>query len=294
MTDDSLATGHRAILDEIRSDVGDIRPRVLDIQLGEAMQFLEPKRSPSDALRRQQSLTRRNSLRWSAHSTDMIQLVTSIGDWIESPEPSLLILHAGPRAETHAKEIVVELITLLHPAAKQLCWYLSDATVEGSHATLAKVLKSLASQLIALDTSAMTKNLGDNISSTKLHGYHTPEEWADLIILILKNLRGCFIIVEAEDVHKLIKGDSGQLSQFMAIFQGIVDKALDAGCKCRVLVVGYGSVRGDPGSARHPARSCSKTVSLRAPSPVPARLRRGRPTSPYESPAWQALKRKAR
>lgn len=264
------------------------------MQFNDAIQFLKPRRSPTEALRWHQSLGRRNGLRWPVNSTDTIHLITSIRGWIESPEPSLLILQVGPRAETHAKHIVVELITLLAPAVKPLCWYLSDATCEGSHVTLTQILKNLASQLIALDTSAMAKSLGDSISSTKLHGYHRPEEWADFITLILKRLRGCFIIVEAQDLHKLIKEDSSQLSQFMAVFQGIVDKALDAGCKCRVLVVSYGARRRDPGWTHQPTTSCSRAVFLKAPDPVPARLRRGRPKSPYESPAWQTLKRKAR
>lgn len=271
-----------------------MHPRIVDIQFGEAMQFLKPRISPIETLRRQQSLSRRGGQRWSSHNADMVHIITSIGDWIASPEPSLLILQAGPRAETRAKQIVIELISLLQPTAKQLCWYLSDIPVESTHATLAEVLKSLASQLIALDQTAMAKNLGNNMSSMKLHGYHTHEEWAEFISLILKNLGGCFIIVEAEDVHKLIKGDVGQVSQFRTIFQGIVDRALDAGCKCKILFVGYGTMRSEPGSARQSARSCSKTVCIRAADPMPARLRRGRPRSPYDHAAWQALKRKAR
>lgn len=285
---------HKAILNEIRGDVGDMRPRIFDIQFGQATRFLKPERCQAEALRKQQSLSRRGGQRWSVQNPGMAHLITSIGDWIASSEPSLLFLQAGPRAETRTKQIAVELISLLQPEAKQICWYLSDAKIEDTHATLAEILKSLASQLIALDQATMAQHLGESISCVKLHGYHTEKEWADFISLILKNLRECFIIVEAEDVYRLIKRDVSQLSQLRAVFQSMIDKARDAGCKCKILVAGYGVMGGEPRLTPQSAASSSKTVSVPALDPIPARLRRVSPRSPSQHPAWQALKRKAR
>ncbi|KAJ0109954.1 hypothetical protein J7T55_014756 [Diaporthe amygdali] len=263
-----VTTWSKPILEEIHFNVRDMRPRVVDIQFGQAMGLLTPRIAPLDAFRRQQRLARRIQP-WISQNSEIAHLVANIGSWIAFPKPSLLVLEAGPKAETKAKEIVTELIGMLRPAARRLCWYLSTANSGNEGITLADIFKNLIYQLIRLDSVNMARILDGNLTSIKLQGEHTDREWIDLLCSILRHLQDCFIIVEAEDMFKILGKDVAQLDRVHSVFQLLVDQASNEGCQVKVLFVGYGRSTAASDTSAPISVSSRRVVSLRPLVPVP-------------------------
>lgn len=277
---------NKSLSEDIRLDIRVLQPQIMDIQFGQVMDIFKPSRMPQDSLRKHQSLVKRGPT-WSRQGPDMGYLIASIRKWIGSPSSSLLIVKASPRAESRAKELATELIALLQPSPKQVAWYLSGIGPQGKHVCVADILKSLVFQLIQFDPQRVHANLGDSLTSMKLHGQHTDKEWADLLWKVAKQLRECYMIIEAEDLASLMKGDNLQITRFLGIFQSLVERPSDTPFKLKILVISYGVSR--VLDAFQPSTSWA-IASIQAPTlPPPGRRRLGT-RSAFLHPSWQKMR----
>lgn len=207
-------------------------PRVMDIHFNQVLDVLKPKRSPEEALQKHKSLVRRASP-WQRQNRDAVKILQRVGNWILAPRSSLLMLQTQPRAQARVKQIATELIGQLY--SEKLIWYLSSFNVN-DHGTVSttEVLKSLVFQSMKQAPDLMASE-PSNFTTAKLHGSHTEDEWADLLCCVLRRLKTCFLIVDAEDVF----GDVEEAKQLMKVLLGLLDRFQDMEAVIKLLVVNY-------------------------------------------------------
>lgn len=283
---DLNCTGSKPILEGIYLNVQDMRPRIIDMHFNQAMGILTPRLSPDEALRKQHIMAR-NSQPWMSTSTDIASL-TRIAEWIFCSKSSLLVIEAPKMAETKAKEIVTELIGMLRPPARRICWYLSTTSSTDHHNAIVDILKGLIHQLIRFDPENIHRILDGNLTATRLQQDHSEQEWTDLLYIILKHLSDCYIVVEGEDVFKLMGQDARYLERLLEIFRPLVTRASEEGFRVKLLLVGYGrSPQAIASSAEDPFMSM---IHLRASVPIPANRRRGGARPAFQTPMWLNLR----
>lgn len=283
-------SGGKPILEDIHLNVLDMKPRIIDIQFNQAMGILKPRISPLANLREQQSIAKR-SQPWMSTSTDIPNLLTRIGDWIFSLQSSLLVLKAPARSEAKAKEIAIELIGMLQATTPRVFWYLSTTTFVDHSVTIVDIVKGLAYQLICFDPENINRLLDGNLTAMKLQHDHSEREWGDLLYMILKHLSDCFIIIEAQDVYKMMGQETSYLESLLSIFRPLITRASEEGLRIKILLVGYGksSNRGVASSTKEPSIDI---IPLQPSVPVPANRRRNGTRSAFRSPGWLKLRQR--
>lgn len=275
--------GIREDTQDTRYRVVDIQPRIRGIEFREEFKTIEPRVLPSQALTRQRS-SQRAQQPWTMQNQDIVTLIQAIGDWIESPGSSLLVLDGA-----RGKQIAAELIGgVLQPGAEAVCWSLSAAASKDEAVTVADILSSLAWQLHKLNPAKAAMCLDGNID-------HTDEtQMAELLRLILAQLGACYVIVEVEDIARSMQ-DTNQLDRLASVLQAVAEQASAEGCRVKVLLAGCGiSVLTAKGSVAGAPACSQRVVSLRPPVPVPVSRQRRGTKSLFQSPGWLSLHARVR
>lgn len=239
---------------------------------------LKPRTLPTKALVKQRSVSRANQP-WAMQNQDSVNLIKSIGDWIESPESAFLVV-----GMKQGRGIAAELVgSILKPKAKHVCWHLSD---KDEVATTAGIISSLVWQLHELDAPAAARCVNTNLD-------HTSEEhMAELLRLILIRIRECYIIVEV-DMLTMSTAGPGQLDKLSSTLQGIVDRVSDTGSQIKILLIGNGiATQPEPIPATSSSKRPMKVISLRPVAPIPASRRRAGTKTFFQEPGWLSLQNK--
>lgn len=281
----ALSATVNEILDDTqdtRCRVVDIQPRICGIEFREEFKTLEPRILPSQALIRQRSAQRAQQP-WTMQNQDIVTLVQAIGDWIEFPSSSLLILET-----TCGKQIAAELVgSVLQPIAEAVCWSLSAAACRDEDVTVASILSSLAWQLYKFGPVKAARFLDGKMNNTN------EAQMAELMRLMLLQFRNRYIIVEADDIARVRK-DTSQLDKLRSALQTLAEQVSSEDCRIKILLAGYGMSK-PAESLTTGAPACSRRViSLRPPVPIPVcRQRHG--TKPlFQNPGWLNLCSRAR
>jgi hypothetical protein len=276
-------TGSKSIAENIQLDVSDMKPRICDIQFGNILNFLAPRISPEDMLQKCRSLAiRRQS--WSSAPSDSIGLLRSLGNWLSTPGPSLLVVRAGPRAEARAKDFAVDVINHLQTTPYKVIWALSQFGSNDDGTSTISVLKSLVYQALRQDPDVLSSH-PDQLNITRFQADHTEAEWVELLCLIFSRLSKCFVVVETEDLFRSFRQDPESARNFLQIFQHIVDSTASSGSLVKILVVSFG--KADSTLANVPSRI---VTTVQQPPPVPPRLRRPMSRRRGRNSGWQSLR----
>jgi len=253
-------------------------PRVRDIQFSHILDALKPKRSPEEALQKHKSLIRRSSP-WRSQNHDTVKILQTVGNWILAPRSSLLILQTQPRAQARVKEIATELIGQLH--SRKVIWYLSSMNL-ADHGTVSatEVLKSLVFQSMKQAPDLVVSD-PNNFTAAKLHASHTEDEWADLLCCVLRRMKTCFLIVDAEDVF----GDVEEAEQLMKVFLGIMSRLQAVEAVVKLLVVNYRD-DSDWMSEGWPGKERIEVLVVNREAPVPPRRRKPGAKSIFRGAEW--------
>ncbi|KAL6407255.1 hypothetical protein AUP68_10084 [Ilyonectria robusta] len=266
-------------IDQIHVDVRYMKPRIGEMHLKDMLDTMRPNRSPEESLQRHRSIIRRSST-WRSRNQGTLHILQIIGQWITSPQSSLLVLRTQPRAQAQVKEIATEVIGLLRPRTEQVIWYLSATNIdEGDMACTGEVLRNLAFQLMKLAPDLMSSG-SENLSITKLSASHSEDEWLNLLCWILGHLSSCFVIVEAEDVSKN-EGNSGNL---MELLHRLEKRFNEMRTVVKLLVVSYNSSWPAGGTS-------AKVVDVQWEQPVPKRMRKPGPRSIFRGSSWDRVGR---
>ncbi|KAI1131334.1 hypothetical protein F5Y10DRAFT_74044 [Nemania abortiva] len=265
-----VAIENKRLSEEIRLGVNDMRPRIIDMQFGHIMGILQPRRMPQDALKRHQSIMKRRHP-FVHNSTSMGSFSSCLDSWMSSPQPSLLVLQAGPRAERNAKDLVTHLITLLQSSSQNVAWYLSGLDSSSNGVFADEVFKSLIFQLIRTNPATCSHLVGGYLQTMKLHGEHAACDWAEILWEVAKLFQPCYLIIEAEDLARSLKGNANHTREFTQLFQGLVDRSCREGLNLKILLVAYGF----PEAREENTPSSSRSVLLvRPPVILPPHKRR--------------------
>ncbi|KAI0109523.1 hypothetical protein GGR51DRAFT_98176 [Nemania sp. FL0031] len=270
ITNVQIAVENKSLSEEIRLGVNDMRPRIIDIQFNQIMGILQPRRMPQDALKRHQSIMRRRHI-FDRNSTYMASFSSCLDTWVSSPQSSLLVLQAGPRAEGSAKGLVTHLITLLQSSSQKVVWYLSSLD-SGPNGTFAdEVFKSLIFQLVQTNPVACSHLVGGYLQALNLHSQHATSAWAEILWEVAKMVQPCYLIIEAEDLSRSLKGNEDQAREFTQLFQGLIDRSCREGSNLKILLVAYGFPQEREEAASSPSRS---VFLVRPPVILPPHKRR--------------------
>jgi hypothetical protein len=259
-----------------------MKPRIVDMHFNHVLGVLKPKRSPLDALQKHRSIVRRSSP-WRANNREIFKIIQRLGEWISTPNTSLLVLQAQPRAQARVKEIATQLIGTLQTKTKRVIWYLSSISFADLDAvSVIEVLRTLVYQSMKLKPELVVAQ-PENLSTAKLHASHTETEWFDLLCSILGQLGTCFIIVEAEDVSR----DEPEANKLAQALQMLANRFQSTGISIKLLLVSYGSFRSRKESEQN---TSPEILIVNRESPVPPHLRKPVGRSIYHTAAnWEAL-----
>ncbi|KAJ9623983.1 hypothetical protein H2203_005430 [Taxawa tesnikishii (nom. ined.)] len=190
--DDLLAVGtsHKSISERITIDVGDMKPRTYDIQISTIMSILDPKIDPVVLLTKSSSLAKRRRA-FGSTVKDHKSLMQDLHTWFCAEGSSLFVLRAGPRAETEAKGIAVDVVNLLRPTPYRVLWNLSPTSMSDSAISTTAVLKGLVHQALQKDTDFLLHN-PEQLNFVKFQSDHTEEEWLHLLSLLFARLPKSF------------------------------------------------------------------------------------------------------
>ena len=276
---------HKAISENIQIDVQDMKPRIHDLQFAAILKTIRPNPSPEDVLRKCQSLAKRSQA-WSNAPREATNLIQSLDRWVTMPGSSLFIVRAGPRAESRAKEFVLDVISHLQPTQYCVFWSLSHLGSDEETISTTHLLKSLVFQALQHDPDVFLKNPAQ-LNATQFHTKHSETEWLDLLCNLFSNLSKCFIVIEAEDLFRSFAHDSKWIKHFLTMIQHLIDSAAISGNPVKVLVVNYGSAK--KAIEDLPEDRSRIVTTVQRPVPVPPRLRRpaGRKS---RTGAWHHLK----
>ncbi|KAH8881712.1 hypothetical protein GQ53DRAFT_773125 [Thozetella sp. PMI_491] len=273
--------GDASTLQDIHLDMKEVKPRIVDIHFNQILGTLKPKRSPQDALQKHRALIRSSSP-WRSQNRDKFEILQSIGEWVSSPRSSLLVLQTQPRAQARVKEVATELIDLLQPQSKKVIWYLSSTSFEDrGSVTTVEVLKSLIFQSMKLAPELVGAEPA-NFNTAKLHASHSEAEWLDLLCCILRCLKTCFLIVEAEDVF----GNAEEAKQLVEVLLSLIHRFQDTETTIKLLVANYGDAWSGLdllGGLR------GQILVMKRETPVPPRRRRAGARSVFRKAGWSNM-----
>lgn len=270
-------TGERSRLEEIHFDVKDMKPRLIDIHFNTILKVLQPRTCPEEALRKQRGLVRRSSP-WRSQNQETLKIIASVGQWISSPQSSVLVLQSQPRAQNRVKEIATQVIGLLQPQSKKVIWHLSDISLDGVAAV--DVLRSLVFQSLKLEPGLVVSE-ANSFTAASMHASHSETEWLDLLCHILKKLDSCLIIIEASDV--LV--DSEEAFKLVQVFQILAGRLQNDQMPLKLLFINYEKEWPDLGPTRG---GKYKVLVVKREPPVPVSRRRLGTKSTISGAGWKA------
>jgi hypothetical protein len=260
---------NKAITNEVKLDVQDIKPRIHDLQLSSILENLSPIISPECLLQKHVSF----SLRKNRTSGTSLQIsndtVKRLEQWGSSVDSSLFILCCGPGANDLAKYHAVSVINFLRTTNYRVFWSLSSFGLSDLPPTITQILKGLVFQIIRQDSTVISRYL-EELNAACFFSEHTEREWEDLLFKLLSRLDKCFMIIETEDLYTATSQDSGWPQDYINVFRRLVDKVERSGSHLKALVVNYAT-----GSAE--LRKISELdspflVTIRRPKTVPIRM----------------------
>jgi hypothetical protein len=250
----------------IKSDTGDSRPRICDMQFSQILGVLISNRLPEETLQLCQSFAKRRPS-WRQAGRDTAILVQRLSQWASIGGSAMLVIQTGPRAEGRTKDLVVEVTGFLKSTPLPVFFYLSELTGNRSGTTLSTILKSLVFQVLRNDPSIVSQDhrLG-NIGAFQAE--HTLEEWISLTCLVFWKVSQCFILVENEDLYRSAGRSSHRVQQVIDTFNRVFQSATASGNIVKMLLVSYGgqlTLAPSPGSGR--------LMAARVGPPLPASRR---------------------
>ncbi|KAF3766216.1 hypothetical protein M406DRAFT_68578 [Cryphonectria parasitica EP155] len=256
---------------------GDIQARVRGIEFRTELEALKPRVLPSKALIGQRSVSRATRP-WTMQAQDIVTLIKSISDWMESPDSTLLVVDA-----MRAKEIASELIGgVLQPKVKWICWYLPD---RDEPFTVAGVLSSLVWQLYELDPAKVAGCLNGNLNRTD------EDQMTEILRLILVQLSSCYVVIDAGDAGQSVDNTS-QLERLNDRLQDIIDRTSVENCLVKALLFGSGISLQPAKPSVASTKSSRKIISLRPPAPIPVSRQRPGARHFFQDPGWLSLQRR--
>lgn len=243
-----------------------MKPRTYDIQISTIMSILDPKIDPVVLLTKSSSLAKRRRA-FGSTVKDHKSLMQDLHTWFCAEGSSLFVLRAGPRAETEAKGIAVDVVNLLRPTPYRVLWNLSPTSMSDSAISTTAVLKGLVHQALQKDTDFLLHN-PEQLNFVKFQSDHTEEEWLHLLSLLFARLPKSFLVVETQDLFHINREIREWVKRCLELFQTLVDRTKGAGSAVKVLLVSYDSVL--PVTAKG-----DRIVStVQRATPVPPHLRR--------------------
>ncbi|KAK1759720.1 hypothetical protein QBC47DRAFT_114843 [Echria macrotheca] len=253
----------------IQGTVQDTRSRVIDLQLNEVLNNLKPKNVPEEVLQRQQALVRRASP-WVDDNPATVDLIRRLGIWISSPDSPLLILQANARAKLHAKELAIELISVIEPARVAVAWHLTEGSEEGAGDRVL-LIRSFIFQIMRNSAELIGS---EGLDAAKFQSNHSDDEWLELFCTLVARLPKCFLLVEMSE-----QGAPDILGMLEAVASRCVSTA-------KILVLGNGELTGSPENGH-----ITTVITVQKPAPPPVHLRRPRTRQNPRALAWAGVKK---
>ncbi|RWA13291.1 hypothetical protein EKO27_g1799 [Xylaria grammica] len=276
---------------DIRYKITDVQATVLDtrariIQYEEIIQNLAPETSPEAALSKQESIIRRAGRGYDKYQKQN-ELFSRLDDWVSSSSPPLLILHAGPRAQTQAREIVTELIGVLKPGDAHVYWSLPTEAKEDGAAYRKRILRDLVFQAM----KASCGNEGDSVQESKpldiekLRGSPGEDELIEALGHFARRLPQCFFVIDGDSVTT--DTEDGAPGEILTFFERLLRECRTDTSDARLLALS----------------SCDNLAALAADSPLgsivrvqwvappPARLRKLAIRTRSEKTGWMGVRK---
>lgn len=240
------------------------------MQFSSILQVLKPQHSPAEILGKVQSLAKRLQTP-SMPSRDTVGLLKSLADWVSRKESALFLVKAGARAEARAKEFSADVVKILQPTPYGVIWKLSWIPSHGIVPSMTDMIKGLIYQALRHDPSLLHQ-YPEELNVTKFQTNHTEVEWISLLSQLFARLSNCFVVIEAEDIFHANRDTPEWTSQFLILFQDLVDQAEANGKRLKILVIGYGATASILQTTQ--GRKNRIVSSIQRPQPVPPHLRR--------------------
>lgn len=231
--------GTKTVTQAVSLDIGDMKPRVYDLQISAILNHLAPATEPESMLLRSQSLAKRHA-RSPSTVRDQGELRRRLEQWFSSIESCLFILQTGIRAEALAKIVLVNTIEQLRCSSCIVYFVLSESSGSEPAASLPDLLKSIVYQVLRSNPDFLAQRPHE-ISSVKYKAEHTAEEWLHLLSQVLSSLPLTYLLIDTSGLFQQIDGNGQQLQQVIDLFQSLVDRVNAAGKALKVLLVSYGS-----------------------------------------------------
>jgi hypothetical protein len=200
---------------------------------------------------------------------DSPQLLRTFTQWAGREGSSLFLLRVGPRAEFRAKEIAASAIQFLKSQSVHVIWTLSPLIPTDTEPTISSILQGLIYQALRQDQGLLKTSL-DELNASKFQSERTENEWIDLACLIFSRLSRYFVVIETQNLFDANRHSSGWATQFLQIFQNILNHAASRGASIKILLLSYHNTI----SAFQANSQGQFTAFVQRPVPVPPRLRR--------------------
>ncbi|KAI5459409.1 hypothetical protein BGZ63DRAFT_390960 [Mariannaea sp. PMI_226] len=267
---------------DVQVVVGDTRTRVIDLQFNEVMNNVKPKTLPEDSLRAQQAYIRR-AMPWVNDSKATLEIRRRLSNWVSAWESPLLILQAGPRAQTNARDLAIEMIEILRPTDMAVIWHLPNTSrQEGETLHRTDILRSLVFQLMTLAPELLSSGAA-NLDAARFQAQHGEAEWLDLLCLILGQLPRCFLLVEAEEGPS----QKEQAQELRLMLEAVVKRCQGSTCMLKAMLLSGNAdleVSAIPGEM-------TNILTVQKPPPPPPHLRRPRTRQKARMPTWSGVKK---
>lgn len=151
----------------------------------------------------------------------------------------MFVVQVGPRAEDRAKDLAIDVITLLKCTDYTVFWHLSEPVKTNRACTLTDIFKNLIYHALRHDPKLVS---GESRIGT-ITGFqieHSLQEWLSLVCLVFSKISQCFVIVETEALYRESGRDGTVIRQLIESFQHILDSVSQAGNIMKLLIVSYG------------------------------------------------------
>lgn len=252
--------GTHSVTQQAQTCVEDIHPRIYDLQYSQIIAHLTPSVDPVEMLRKGQSLVWRRQQKYGPPTRPASPVLNDLNTWALSSGCSLIILQAEPRANIITKDLAVSVIDHLQHAGCKPFWTLSYSGNTAAQPSAMSILKSLIFQAARDDPKVLT-GMPDHLNIAKFTSAHSEQEMVDLLSVIISKMGQCFIVVESEELCRLLSEDLEASRRFFGL-----------GAKVKVLVVNFGL---GLGSDSDTVPQVQKVVTaVKRPAPIPKRLQR--------------------
>ena len=147
---------------------------------------------------------------------DEVRSCHSLQEWGGVAQSAILVVKGSFRTAQQARDLAVDVISLVQSAGVPVAWVLNDKRDEDAFRPfVADVFKLLAHQVMQINTALRDTRL----DAMKFQAARTESDWIEILVSLFQGLPELYIILDAQ----VLEDDVCEVPQWISLFSGLFE-----------------------------------------------------------------------